>query len=139
MTDPVLTGVPACAPSLMTRRGFLAGSQEPGHVWQLLGLLHRGAPTLAPRPARLDGGWCCWQVSLEGQVARKQGNLTSFSEQDLVDCVKNVKLPGNDQVCCDGCQGGLMDYAFRCPTRPNQAGGDCHAWEVHDRQAKRQR
>jgi len=58
----------------------------------------------------------CWAfstvVSLEGQAALKSGNLTSFSEQDLVDCVKNVKLPNSSQVCCDGCMGGLMDYAF---------------------------
>jgi C1A family cysteine protease len=58
----------------------------------------------------------CWAfstvVSLEGQLAKKSGNLVSFSEQDLVDCVKDVVLPGDSQKCCDGCQGGLMDYAF---------------------------
>jgi len=60
----------------------------------------------------------CWAfstvVSLEGQSAVKTGNLTSFSEQDLVDCVKNVKLNSTDpEPCCMGCQGGLMDYAFK--------------------------
>jgi len=53
----------------------------------------------------------CWAfstvVSLEGQVAKKSGTLTSFSEQDLVDCVKGV------DDCCDGCNGGLMDAAFQ--------------------------
>jgi len=60
----------------------------------------------------------CWAfstiVSLEGQSAIKGNSLVSLSEQDLVDCVKNVKLNSSDpQACCDGCQGGLMDYAFK--------------------------
>lgn len=58
----------------------------------------------------------CWAfstvVSLEGQIAKSSGDLPSLSEQDLVDCVKDVVLPGDSQKCCDGCQGGLMDYAF---------------------------
>jgi len=58
----------------------------------------------------------CWAfstvVSLEGQGSRKYGNLTSYSEQNLVDCVKNVPMTGGG-VCCDGCQGGLMDSAFQ--------------------------
>jgi len=66
-----------------------------------------------------DQGSCgsCWAfstvVSLEGQYAKLTEDLTSMSEQDLVDCVKNVKIPGSSQACCDGCQGGLMDYAFQ--------------------------
>jgi hypothetical protein len=60
----------------------------------------------------------CWAfstiVSLEGQSAIKNKKLVSLSEQDLVDCVKNVKLNSSDpQACCDGCQGGLMDYGFK--------------------------
>merc|ERR1711977_345639 len=60
----------------------------------------------------------CWAfstvVSLEGQSALKGKSLTSLSEQDLVDCVKNVKLNSSDpEPCCDGCQGGLMDYGFK--------------------------
>jgi len=58
----------------------------------------------------------CWTfstvVSYEGQVAKKTGTLTSFSEQNLVDCVVNQVINGSTQVCCMGCQGGLMDYAF---------------------------
>jgi C1A family cysteine protease len=58
----------------------------------------------------------CWAFSTidsyEGQVAIKTGQLTSFSEQDLVDCVKNQAVPGSRSKCCDGCSGGLMDYAF---------------------------
>jgi len=59
----------------------------------------------------------CWTfsavVALEGAMAKATGNLVSLSEQDLVDCVKNQKLPGSSDTCCDGCQGGLMDYAFQ--------------------------
>jgi len=56
----------------------------------------------------------CWAfsaiASLEGQYALKHKNLTSFSEQDLVDCVQGVEVSGGE--CCDGCGGGLMDAAF---------------------------
>jgi len=59
----------------------------------------------------------CWAfstvVSLEGQFAAVTGNLVSLSEQDIVDCVKKQKIPGSSDTCCDGCQGGLMDYAFQ--------------------------
>ena len=57
----------------------------------------------------------CWAfsaiASLEGQYARLTKNLTSFSEQDLVDCVQNVQVASGGD-CCDGCEGGLMDAAF---------------------------
>lgn len=49
----------------------------------------------------------CWAFStvaaVEGVNQIVTGNLTSLSEQELIDCDK----PDNN-----GCNGGLMDYAF---------------------------
>jgi C1A family cysteine protease len=57
----------------------------------------------------------CWAFSaiaaLETQYALRTGNLTSFSEQNLVDCVKNVQTSNGD--CCFGCEGGLMNAAYQ--------------------------
>lgn len=54
----------------------------------------------------------CWSFSttgaLEGAYFIKNGELLSFSEQELVDC-DNFKNGGKDH----GCNGGLMDNAFQ--------------------------
>lgn len=49
----------------------------------------------------------CWAFStvaaVEGVNQIVTGNLTSLSEQELIDC---------DNLYNNGCNGGLMDYAF---------------------------
>jgi len=73
----------------------------------------------------------CWAfstvVSLEGQQAKKTGKLVSLSEQNLVDCVKGEKLPGDDSPCCMGCRGGLMNDAFQYMIDHQSGGIDTEA------------
>jgi len=81
----------------------------------------------------------CWTfstvASIESAHAIKTGNLVTLSEQNLVDCVKDDKLPGDDDSCCDGCNGGLMDNAFDYLIQ-KQAGGidteDSYAYKGTD-------
>jgi len=115
------------------QQGFRGGERS----WQSLGDAYEmvgNAPDSIDWRGKLvtpvkNQGQCgsCWTfsavVSLEGQYAKLTNDLTSFSEQDFVDCVKNVKVPGSSQSCCDGCNGGLMDYAFQYMIS-NQDGAD---------------
>jgi C1A family cysteine protease len=67
-----------------------------------------------------DQGQCgsCWSFSatgaLEGAYYIKNGNLESFSEQQLVDC-DTLKNGGRDL----GCNGGEMDNAFKWIAKNN--------------------
>lgn len=64
-----------------------------------------------------DQGQCgsCWTfstvASIESANAIKNNKLTILSEQNLVDCVKGDVI-GDEDKCCNGCSGGLMDNAF---------------------------
>jgi len=71
----------------------------------------------------------CWAfstvVSTEGQFAKVTGKLESLSEQDLVDCVKNVPYEGDK--CCMGCKGGLMVPAFEYMSQAQDGTDDTEA------------
>lgn len=103
------------------RNGYLGDSQRMGEKYVMSS---EAAPASVDWRNKLvlpvkDQAQCgsCWAfstiVSLEGQYAKLTEKLLSLSEQDLVDCVKKVKIPGSSEECCDGCEGGLMDYAFQ--------------------------
>jgi len=66
-----------------------------------------------------DQGECgsCWTFSvtgnIEGQWAMKGNNLTSFSEQQIVDCSHGCcYMPNYGDVCNQGCNGGWQWNAF---------------------------
>jgi len=102
------------------RNGFIGSTMKAGEAHVMVG----DSPAAVDwrdklvTPVKNQGGCgSCWTfsavASMEGQYAKLTEKLTSLSEQDLVDCVKKVKIPGDSGTCCDGCQGGLMDAAFR--------------------------
>ena len=59
----------------------------------------------------------CWAFSavgaLESQLAKVTGNPVVLSEQEMVDCVKNIMSPDNSSSCCDGCMGGEMYSVYQ--------------------------
>ena len=59
----------------------------------------------------------CWAFSaigsLESQISKKTGKNISLSEQEMVDCVKNIESPDGTFTCCDGCMGGEMYSVYQ--------------------------
>jgi len=101
--------VPSSHMAKASRTHVLSGNAAPAAVdWRSHGLVADVK----------NQGSCgsCWAfstvVSIEGQHAKSTGTLATLSEQNLVDCVKGVRLPNDTSTCCMGCQGGLMDDAF---------------------------
>ena len=59
----------------------------------------------------------CWAFSaigaLESQIMKKTNHNVSLSEQEMVDCVKNILSPDGSIICCDGCMGGEMYSVYQ--------------------------
>ena len=61
----------------------------------------------------------CWAfsaiASLEGQFSKlmKLQKPIPMSEQEMVDCVKNIESPDKTNTCCFGCNGGEMYAVYQ--------------------------
>ena len=59
----------------------------------------------------------CWAFSavspLESRLTNATGKNVTLSEQEMVDCVRNILAPDNSSTCCDGCQGGEMYSVYQ--------------------------
>lgn len=93
-----------------TERPLGATYLAPAHVEKLptdVDWRTHGAVTPVKNQGQCGSCWTFSTVaSLESAYAKLTDDLQEFSEQDLVDCVKDY------QGCCNGCGGGLMDSAF---------------------------
>lgn len=103
-----------------TRHGFKGEPLRAGEAYAMSGLSNPSSvdwrgKLVNPIKNQASCG-SCWTfsavASYEGQYAKMTETLVEFSEQDFIDCVKQVRLPNSFQSCCSGCSGGLMDYAF---------------------------
>jgi hypothetical protein len=65
--------------------------------------------------------------ALEGLNAVKNGKLQTFSEQALVDCSKQN----------NGCNGGLMDYAFEFVKENGIPTEDSYTYTARDGECKK--
>ena len=59
----------------------------------------------------------CWAFSaispLESKLTNATGQNVTLSEQEMVDCVKDILAPDNSTSCCYGCQGGEMYSVYQ--------------------------
>merc|ERR1712147_164683 len=79
----------------------------------------------------------CWAFSatgsMEGAYVQAGNNLTSFSEQELVDCSHNG--PDKDDHN-DGCNGGDMELAFQWAMNNTMVTEDSYPYTAEDGKCK---
>lgn len=71
----------------------------------------RNTPYVGPIKDQKQCG-SCWAFSaigaLESQIMMILNKTVTLSEQNMVDCVKNISTPDKTSECCYGCDGGEM-------------------------------